>query len=95
MLMLKNKYYLFDEPFSGVDLDSNIIIIAVKRKLKVLWKTVIITSHRYNTLTEVCESIDVLDKGKIAQSVPSDDFNLLESMLEGDTVDGLIDRLEL
>jgi len=43
----------------------------------------------------VCESIDVLDKGKIAQSVPSDDFNLLESMLEGDTVDGLIDRLEL
>ncbi|MDA9263904.1 hypothetical protein N9602_03415 [Saprospiraceae bacterium] len=46
-------------------------------------------------MTEVCESIDVLDKRKIAQSVTPDDFNLLESMLEGYTVDGLIDRLEL
>jgi len=46
-------------------------------------------------LTEVCDSIHLLDKGKIAQSVTPDDFNLLESMLEGYTVDGLIDRLEL
>ena len=36
MLMLRNEYYLFDEPFSGVDLDSNIIIKAIIRKLKVL-----------------------------------------------------------
>ena len=95
MLMLRNEYYLFDEPFSGVDLDSNIIIKAIIRKLKVLGKTVIISSHIYDTLTEVCDSIHLLDKGKIAQSVTPDDFNLLESMLEGDTVDGLIDRLEL
>lgn len=95
MLILKNEYYLFDEPFSGVDLDSNIIIKAIIRKLKVLGKTVIISSHIYNTLTEVCDSIHVLDKGKIAQSVTPDDFNLLESMLEGDTVDGLVKRLEL
>ena len=95
MLILKNEYYLFDEPFSGVDLDSNIIIKAIIRKLKVLGKTVIISSHIYNTLTEVCDSIHVLDKGKIAQSVTPDDFNLLESMLEGDTVDELVERLEL
>lgn len=95
MLMLENEYYLFDEPFSGVDLDSNIIIKAIIRKLKVLGKTVIISSHIYNTLTEVCDSIHVLDKGKIAQSVTPDDFNLLESMLEGDTVDELVERLEL
>lgn len=95
MLILENEYYLFDEPFSGVDLDSNIIIKAIIRKLKVLGKTVIISSHIYNTLTEVCDSIHVLDKGKITQSVTPDDFNLLESMLEGDTVDGLVDRLEL
>ena len=76
MLMLKNEYYLFDEPFSGVDLDSNIIIKAIIRKLKVLGKTVIISSHIYNTLTEVCDSIHVLDKGKITQSVTPDDFNL-------------------
>lgn len=95
MLILKNEYYLFDEPFSGVDLDSNIIIKAIIRKLKVLGKTVIISSHIYNTLTEVCDSIHVLDKGMITQSVTPDDFNLLESMLEGDTVDGLVEQLEL
>ena len=95
MLILENEYYLFDEPFSGVDLDSNIIIKAIIRKLKVLGKTMIISSHIYNTLTEVCDCIHVLDKGNIAQSVTPDNFNLLESMLEGDTVDGLVERLEL
>ncbi len=95
MLILENQYYLFDEPFSGIDLDSNIIIKSILRKLKMLGKTVIISSHIYNTLTEVCDTIHVLDKGKIIKSVNPEDFSLLGSMLEVDTVDGLIDRLDL
>ena len=95
ILLLENEYYLFDEPFSGVDLDSNIIIKAVLRKLKSLGKTVVISSHIYNTLIEVCDNIHVLDKGRITQSVSPENFNLFESILEGDTVDALVDRLEL
>lgn len=93
IMLLENDYYLFDEPFSGVDLDSNIIIKAIIKKLKDLGKTVIISSHIYDTLTQICDSISVLEKGKITRRVTEGEYHQLESILENNTVNDLVDQL--
>ena len=95
ILMLENQFYLFDEPFSGVDLDSNIIIKAIIKRLKSLGKTILISSHIYNTLAEICDTIHVLDKGNITKSITAENFDQLESILEDGTVDRLIEKLEI
>jgi len=93
IMLLKNDYYLFDEPFSGVDLDSNLIIKSIIKKLKSIGKTVIVSSHIYDTLTQVCDSISILDKGKIVKRVHQSEYDQLESILVNSTVDEMVDRL--
>lgn len=93
IMLVENDYYLLDEPFSGVDLESNIIIKAIIQKLKKLNKTVIISSHIYNTLTQVCDSISILEEGKITQKITAGDYDQLASILEDSTVDQLVNIL--
>lgn len=93
IMLIDNDYYLFDEPFSGVDLDSNLIIKAIIKKLKQRNKTVLISSHIYDTLTQVCETISVLDHGRIIKKVDKDEFDQLENILEDHTIEDLVNRL--
>jgi len=69
---------ILDEPFNGLDIESTRILRMVLLKLKEKSKTIIITSHIIETLTNLCDSIHFLDEGKIKFSKSKSEFAVFE-----------------
>jgi ABC-2 type transport system ATP-binding protein len=95
ILLQENHYFILDEPFNGVDIHSNIILIDLVRKLKELGKTIIISSHIFSTLSDTCDEIYLLKDGKIIKRVFREDFEALELEMREFTVGNKIEKLEL
>ena len=95
ILLQENQCFILDEPFNGVDIQSNIIIVELIRKLKSLGKTVIISSHIFSTLSDTCDEIYLLKEGEIIKRVFRDDFETLELEMKEFTIGNKIDKLEL
>ena len=69
---------ILDEPFNGLDIETCRIIRQNLLKLKDRDKTIIITSHIIETLTNLCDYIHYLEKGKIKYSKDKGDFKEFE-----------------
>ena len=95
ILLQENQYFILDEPFNGVDIHSNIIIIDLVRKLKELGKTVIISSHIFSTLSDTCDEIYLLKEGEIVKKVYQEAFEALEVEMREFTVGNKIEKLGL
>ena len=95
ILLQKNNVYILDEPFNGVDIQSNLIITEIIKRFKELGKTVIISSHIFSTLAEVCDEIYLMKHGEIIKTVEKKDFNNLEKEMKEFTIGNKIDKLEL
>ena len=95
ILLQENQCFLLDEPFNGVDIHSNIIIVDLIHKLKALGKTVIISSHIFSTLSDTCDEIFLLKDGEIVKKVFSEDFNALELEMKEFTIGDKIEKLNL
>lgn len=95
ILLLKNDYYILDEPFNGVDIQSNLLITELIKKLKTLEKTIIISSHIFSTLSTTCDEIHLLKDGQFVRKVLPHEFQLLEQEMTDFTVGDSIDKLEL
>ena len=95
VLLQQNQYFIFDEPFNGVDIQSNIIILDIFRELKKLGKTLIISSHIFSTLKDICDEIHLLQKGKFVRKVYQAEFDTLEQEMKDLFIGNRIDRLEL
>jgi len=65
---------ILDEPFNGLDIETNRIIRSVLLNLKEKGKTIIITSHIIETLTNLCDRIHYLEEGKIKHSKLKSEF---------------------
>ncbi len=65
---------ILDEPFNGLDTESTRILRMILLKLKEQNKTIIITSHIIETLTNLCDSIHFLEEGKIKFSKSKSEF---------------------
>jgi len=74
VLLQRNEVYILDEPFSGVDFESNLVLVEVIKKLKSTGKTVILSSHMLASLTEICDTIHVLKQGQLEHSIDKADF---------------------
>ncbi len=55
--------YIFDEPFNGVDIKSNLVLKHIIQGLKEKGKTVLLSSHIISSLTELCDEIHLLKDG--------------------------------
>ncbi len=86
VLMQENSCYILDEPFNGVDIQSNIIIGNIIHQLKELGKTVIISSHIFSTLSDTCDEIHHLKEGNIIKTVGKENFSKLEDEMKLATV---------
>lgn len=95
ILLQGNQYFILDEPFNGVDIESNIIITEIIHKLRDLNKTVIISSHIFSTLSETCDEIHLLRNGRLIKSVLQEDFSTLESEMKKVTLGNKIEKLRL
>ncbi len=69
---------ILDEPFNGLDIETCRIIRQILLKLKERGKTIIITSHIIETLTNLCDYIHYLEKGKIKYSKDKNNFKEFE-----------------
>lgn len=69
---------ILDEPFNGLDIETCRIIRQILLKLRDHNKTIIITSHIIETLTNLCDYIHYLEKGKIKYSKDKSDFKEFE-----------------
>lgn len=95
MLMQENKYFILDEPFNGVDIQSNIVITDIIHKLKELGKTVIISSHIFSTLKDTCDEIHLLKEGSFVKRVEQGEFDELEAEMKEFSIGNKIEKLGL
>jgi len=95
ILLQENELFILDEPFNGVDIQSNLIITEIIKKFKELEKTVIISSHIFSTLADTCDEIYLMKNGEIIKKVERIDFDKLESEMKEFTIGNRIDKLEL
>lgn len=95
ILLQENKYFILDEPFNGVDIQSNIIITEIIHKLKELGKTIIISSHIFSTLNDTCDEIMILENNSISKRVLKSDFYQLENEMKKNSIGNKINFLNL
>ncbi|MBC7747400.1 MAG: ATP-binding cassette domain-containing protein [Methylotenera sp.] len=95
ILLQENQYYIFDEPFNGVDIQSNIIILEILMELKKMGKTLIISSHIFSTLSDVCDEILLLKNGEFTRKACKEDFKKLEQEMKEIFIGKRIENLQL
>lgn len=91
----KNEVFLFDEPFNGLDLQSNMLLKDIIIKLRSLNKIIIVSSHIFSALGEICDQMHHLKGGLIIDSAFKSDFSRIENNMRNDDFRKRIDRLNL
>lgn len=77
VLVSDPELLLLDEPASGLDPRARIELMEILRELKRMGKTIFISSHILSELAELCDSVTIIDTGRIRYS---------------GTIDGLLKR---
>lgn len=95
ILFQENEIFILDEPFNGVDIQSNILITGIINKLRELNKTVIISSHIFSTLSDTSDEIYLLRDGVFIRKVEKSGFDELEREMQAFTLGNKIERLGL
>ncbi|NPD46121.1 MULTISPECIES: ABC transporter ATP-binding protein [unclassified Lentimicrobium] len=81
LLLQNNDVLILDEPFNGVDIHSNMVILEMIKKWKNAGKTLFISSHIFSTLEETCHEIHLLKEGEFVQRVRKDQFRELDKQM--------------
>ena len=87
---------ILDEPFSGVDIESNEKFQEILLRLKQQGKIILLSSHLLQLLTDVCEQVSFLSQGSIQKTYPKSDFPDLENLIKlqiKSKLDGQLDQL--
>ncbi|HEY0163447.1 MAG TPA: ABC transporter ATP-binding protein [Edaphobacter sp.] len=64
-LMHNPSLILLDEPFSGLDIGSSLILRSLIEELARRGKVVLFSSHELETVERICEHIIILHRGKV------------------------------
>lgn len=70
------EFLILDEPASGLDPNARIEIRDLLRDLRTKGKTILISSHILSELADVCDSVGILEKGKLV------DWGKIEEVLD-------------
>ncbi|AEE53300.1 ATP-binding cassette domain-containing protein [Haliscomenobacter hydrossis] len=95
ILLQNNDFFILDEPFNGVDIQSNMIITAIIHELVALQKTIVISSHIFSTLNDTCDEIHLLREGVFVKRVEKADFQELDAEMKSFALGDRIERLGL
>lgn len=82
LLLQQNDVFILDEPFNGVDIQSNLAIVEIINALKNQGKLVFVSSHIFSTLKDTCNEIVHLNKGKFEAVYQPNEFHQLENSLK-------------
>lgn len=97
VMAMDRSILILDEPFNGVDIESNEKILQILARLKSTNKIILIASHIIESLTRICDHIHLLENGVITKSYEKNEFSILEKQLKekvelkiGDALEDLI-----
>jgi ABC-2 type transport system ATP-binding protein len=74
---------LLDEPFNGLDLESNKLLEIVIQTWKEKGKTIFLSSHIIDPMLHTCDQIHLLEKGAFTRSFRKEEYAQLEDVLFG------------
>ena len=75
--------FILDEPFNGLDLETNKILEIIILSLKQKQKTVFVSSHIIDPLLTTCDKIHLLENGCFVKTYLKTDFSKIEEDLFG------------
>jgi ABC-2 type transport system ATP-binding protein len=83
---------LLDEPFSGLDVNSALILRGLIQRLAAHGKVVLFSSHELDTVERVCSNIVILHKGNV---VANDSIDRLRTLMSLPTLEGIFSQLAI
>ena len=89
-LMHNPDLILLDEPFSGLDVGSSLILRSLIEELAARGKVVLFSSHELETVERICSHIVILHRGKI---VADDSIERLRTLMSLPTLEGIFSQL--
>ncbi len=81
---------LLDEPFSGLDVASALVLRSLIQELAARGKVVLFSSHELDTVERVCSRVVILHRGKI---VADDSIVRLRGLMELPTLEAIFSQL--
>jgi ABC-2 type transport system ATP-binding protein len=66
---------LLDEPASGLDPRARVEMRELLRELGAMGKTIVVSSHILAELAELCDSVGIIEKGRLVASGPLDEIS--------------------
>jgi ABC-2 type transport system ATP-binding protein len=82
---------LLDEPFSGLDVNSSLVLRdLIGSQLASRGKVVLFSSHELDTVERVCSRVVILHKGRV---VANDSIAELRSLMALPTLEGIFSQL--
>lgn len=86
ILLQQNEIYILDEPYNGLDIQSNIMVNHIIEKLKAKSKTVIISSHMMGGLIDISDTMSYIKNKKVFQLEEKTDFRNIEEDMQDDSI---------
>jgi ABC-2 type transport system ATP-binding protein len=81
---------LLDEPFSGLDVSTSLILRSLIQELASRGKVILFSSHELETVERVCSHVVILNRGKI---VADDSIEHLRALMAAPTLEGIFSQL--
>ncbi len=95
ILAQNNDVFILDEPFNGVDVQSNVLIIEILKQLQYAGKTIIISSHIISTLTQMCNTIFVMESDKTILEIDKSDFERIENDMKAKFIKSKLEHFKV
>jgi ABC-2 type transport system ATP-binding protein len=89
-LMHNPQLILLDEPFSGLDVGSALVLRSLIQELAARGKVVLFSSHDLETVERVCSRVVILHRGKI---VADDSIERLRTLMALPTLEEIFSQL--
>jgi ABC-2 type transport system ATP-binding protein len=81
---------LLDEPFSGLDVGTGLVLRSLIQELAARGKVVLFSSHELETVERVCSHVVILHRGKV---VADDSIERLRALMAAPTLEGIFRQL--
>ena len=91
-LLHNPELVLLDEPFSGLDVNSALVLRDLIRQLAARGKVVLFSSHEMETVERVCQRIVILHKGRV---VANDSIEQLRALMSLPTLEEIFSQLAI
>lgn len=81
---------LLDEPFSGLDVGTGLVLRSLIQELAARGKVVLFSSHELETVERVCSHVVILHRGRV---VADDSIERLRILMAAPTLEGIFQQL--